>query len=115
MTNRVSPFAALTGAEKQIKWLEYQSVRLPYIQSGMEDVPDTPAAAPQSAAKCEQAISQRTESPAVQTLPVPPPEIPRGPVPQRGDFQRTRHSQYDAVIARLKQAELQAGSYRTMS
>ena len=48
MTNRVSPFAALTGAEKQIKWLEYQSVRLPYIQSGMEDVPDTPAAAPQS-------------------------------------------------------------------
>ena len=46
MTNRVSPFAALTGAEKQIKWLEYQSVRLPYIQSGMEDVPDTPAAAP---------------------------------------------------------------------
>ena len=33
MTNRVSPFAALTGAEKQIKWLEYQSVRLPYIQS----------------------------------------------------------------------------------
>ena len=114
MTNRVSPFAALTGAEKQIKWLEYQSVRLPYIQSGMEDVPDTPAAAPQSspapsAAKREQAISQRTESPAGQTIPVPPPEI------QRGDFQRTRHSQYDAVIARLKQAELQAGSYRTMS
>ena len=120
MTNRVSPFAALTGVEKQIKWLEYQSVRLPYIQSGMEDVPDTPAAAPQSSpapspTKREQAISQRTESPAGQTLPVPPPEIPRGPVPQRGDFQRTRHSQYDAVIARLKQAELQAGSYRTMS
>lgn len=65
MTNRVSPFAALTGAEKQIKWLEYQSVRLPYIQSGMEDVPDTPATAPQSnpatsPAKREQAISQRT-------------------------------------------------------
>ena len=73
MTNRVSPFAALTGAEKQIKWLEYQSVRLPYIQSGMEDVPDTPAAVPQSspapsAAKREQAISQRTESAAGQTL-----------------------------------------------
>lgn len=38
MANRVSPFAALTGAEKQIKWLEYQSVKLPYIQSGVEDV-----------------------------------------------------------------------------
>ena len=34
MANHVSPFAALTGAEKQIKWLEYQSVKLPYIQSG---------------------------------------------------------------------------------
>ena len=50
MTNRVSPFAALTGAEKQIKWLEYQSVRLPYIQSGMEDVPDTGCSAVQPGA-----------------------------------------------------------------
>lgn len=47
MTNRVSPFAALTGAEKQIKWLEYQSVRLPYIQSGMEDVPEAKSAVQQ--------------------------------------------------------------------
>ncbi len=120
MTNRVSPFAALTGAEKQIKWLEYQSVRLPYIQSGMEDVPEAPAAAPSSGAqaspaKREQAAPSRSESSSRQSLPVPPPEIPRGPAPQRGDFQRTRHSQYDAVIARLKQAELQAGNYRSMS
>lgn len=120
MTNRVSPFAALTGAEKQIRWLEYQSVRLPYIQSSMEDIPDTPAPAPQSAAspspaKSGQATPTRTDSPVRQQPPVPPPEIPRGPVPQRSDFQRTRHSQYDAVIARLKQAELQAGNYRTMS
>jgi len=29
MSNHTSPFAALTGAEKQIRWLEYQSIRLP--------------------------------------------------------------------------------------
>lgn len=41
MSERVSPFAALTGAEKQIKWLEYQSIRLPYIEGGMEtSLPD---------------------------------------------------------------------------
>ena len=120
MTNRVSPFAALTGAEKQIKWLEYQSVRLPYIQSGMEDAPENsmpgvPAAAASSPAKREPPAPPRMETASRQSPPVPPPEVPRGPVPQRGDFQRTRHSQYDAVIARLKQAELQAGSYRIMS
>mgnify|MGYP001636524221 FL=1 len=120
MTNRVSPFAALTGAEKQIKWLEYQSVRLPYIQSGMEDVPEAKSAVQQPGpaappARREQPALSQPETPARQQRPVPPPEIPRGPAPQRGDFQRTRHSQYDAVIARLKQAELQAGNYRTMS
>ncbi|MCI6040281.1 MAG: hypothetical protein MR742_07190 [Clostridiales bacterium] len=122
MTHRVSPFAALTGAEKQIKWLEYQSVRLPYIQSGVEDVPTATTSATQSdpapSAKREQAAASapsKPEPPARPSLPVPPPEVPRGPMPQRSDFQRTRHSQYDAVIARLKQAELQAGNYRTMS
>ena len=32
MKSQVSPFAALTGAEKQLKWLEYQSIRLPYTR-----------------------------------------------------------------------------------
>lgn len=48
MSERVSPFAALTGAEKQIKWLEYQSIRLPYIEGGMEtSLPDEATAASQ--------------------------------------------------------------------
>lgn len=113
MANRVSPFAALTGAEKQIKWLEYQSVKLPYIQSGVEDV-----LPPQEKRqeKRKPVAPARRESAVKRDLPVPPPEVPRGPMPQRSDFQRSRHSQYDAVIARLKQAELQTGGkYHSMS
>ncbi|MBE5793590.1 MAG: hypothetical protein E7323_02780 [Clostridiales bacterium] len=30
MAKNVSPFAALTSEEKQIKWMEYQTIRLPY-------------------------------------------------------------------------------------
>ena len=36
MSRQQSPFAALTGAEKQIKWLEYQSIRLPYVPAETE-------------------------------------------------------------------------------
>jgi len=32
MARNVSPFAALTNEEKQIKWMEYQTIRLPYTQ-----------------------------------------------------------------------------------
>lgn len=111
MANRVSPFAALTGAEKQIKWLEYQSVRLPYIQSGPEEAAAPSAAQPPKREK-EPPANREAAKPA---MPAPPPEVLRAQTPPRGDFQRSRHSQYDAVIARLKQAELQAGSYRPMS
>ena len=97
MSNHTSPFAALTGAEKQIRWLEYQSIRLPYVQGDMDPAPvhktdDEPKAE----------LSSKTEAAAER--PQPPPEVPR----VMSDFQRSRHSQYDAVIARLKQAELQS-------
>lgn len=102
MSQHVSPFAALTGAERQIKWLEYQSIKLPYIQSDIQTETEADTA------------PQPPPAPApVRTAPQPPPEVPRGPV--RQDFQRTRHSQYDAVIARMKQAELQTGRYHPMS
>lgn len=89
MNKLVSPFAALTGAEKQIRWLEYQSIRLPYVAAGLDPEPATTSE--QSSAKNK-----------IVDRPQPPPEIPRV-IPE----QRSRHSQYDAVIARLKQAELQ--------
>ena len=88
-----SPFAALTGAEKQLKWLEYQSVRLPYIAVNDEAPPPV-----------TQKESKEKEEPVTPPLPTPPPEIRQ--------FQKVRHSQYDAVIARMKQAELNARFYR---
>ena len=51
MSHQQSPFAALTGAEKQIKWLEYQSIRLPYVQNAIE----------QPAAKAKPATAENLE------------------------------------------------------
>lgn len=99
MSRHTSPFAALTGAEKQIRWLEYQSVRLPYVEAAAEPIP-SPAPKPKEEVKPAPAASER---------PQPPPEVPR----TMADFQKTRHSQYDAVIARMKQAELQSRQYQT--
>ena len=98
MNKQVSPFASLTGAEKQIRWLEYQSIRLPYVQAELDKKTSdnqTPQAQRETAEKTPQPPLER---------PAPPPEIPR----TVNEFQKTRHSQYDAVIARMKQAELQA-------
>ena len=50
MGRQLSPFAELTGDEKQIRWLEYQSLRLPYIQTEETTADATPAI---SAAKDE--------------------------------------------------------------
>ena len=36
MARNISPFAALTNEEKQIKWMEYQSIRLPYTKVDQE-------------------------------------------------------------------------------
>ena len=105
MSERVSPFAALTGAEKQIKWLEYQSIRLPYIEGGMEtSLPDEATAASQLQPKEKKEPEKALPS---QPAPVSPQLASRNAIPNAADFQKTRHSQYDAIIARMKQAELQ--------
>ena len=100
MSNHLSPFAALTGAEKQIRWLEYQSIRLPYVQGSMDPVPECTKVPAQPQPDSEKPKKEE----AACDRPQPPPEVPR----VMPDLQRSRHSQYDAVIARLKQAELQA-------
>lgn len=105
MSRQQSPFAALTGAEKQIKWLEYQSIRLPYVQTDLEQKATKPPLADHVITAAEK------EKPAAHERPQPPPEVPR----VMPDFQKTRHSQYDAVIARMKQAELQSRRFQTSS
>ena len=97
MSKQVSPFASLTGAEKQIRWLEYQSIKLPYVEA---EIAADDVAAPQKKSASNTNYVQPSHE-----RPQPPPEVPRTYHP---DFQKTRHSQYDAVIARLKQADLQA-------
>jgi len=103
MNRQVSPFASLTGAEKQIRWLEYQSIRLPYV-----DIPVEKAEAAKVPEKQEKTAVAATVQPPSMERPQPPPEVPRT-LP--ADYQRSKHSQYDAVIARLKQAELQSRYY----
>ena len=98
MNKQTSPFAALTGAEKQIRWLEYQSIRLPYVDAAPNDTKNADALSQTSIQPKEKTPQTQPERPA------PPPEVPR----TINEFQKTRHSQYDAVIARMKQAELQA-------
>lgn len=108
MGRQASPFAALTGAEKQIRWLEYQSIRLPYVQTGLEaEVDETEQSAINvSPHKMDNQSSEATEKPKT---------IPAEAKPSVTDFQKIRHSQYDAVIARMKRAELQTHSYQTFS
>ena len=109
MKSQVSPFAALTGAEKQLKWLEYQSIRLPYTEAAVEK-PKTPVApAPEVA-------SETPKKPPVSDRAFPEKQAARISIPSGAysDFQKTRHQQYDAVIARMKQAERQAVRYQPL-
>ena len=105
MSRQISPVASLTGAEKQIKWLEYQSIRLPYVQAEIEKTEVDPK--PPQESPVASAASQYHEH--ISERPQPPPEVPR----TMPDFQKSRHRQYDAVIARMKQAELQSRYYQS--
>lgn len=107
MNRQVSPFASLSGADKQIRWLEYQSIRLPYVQVTSDN---TEAVVSNEKSKKE-TLPDSVQSPVAER-PQPPPEVPRT-LP--ADYQRSRHNQYDAVIARLKQAELQSRNYTSHS
>ena len=135
-SRRVSPFAALTGDEKQIKWLEYQSIRLPYVQGSVDPCPEivppeslhTPPpavpdaekpAAPTAAPRvlkpsAGQNAVQKPPAPDIRPSPAPAPP-PAGSVTYRLDYQKPQHRQYDAVIARMKQAEQQTKPYQPLA
>lgn len=112
MAKQISPFAALTGSEKQIRWLEYQSIRLPYVHANLDDTPEQHGtkAETETQGKAEPKMQNQKTPPIHQERPVPPPEVPR----TVNEFQKVRHTQYDAVIARMKQAELQARRYQAL-
>ena len=133
MARKVSPFAELTHGEQQIRWLEYQSIRLPYNAAETEGKHSAASGGAQTTAGDTPPPS---EPPARQVSSgvTPPPEVfcrsgsasvqnvqPQGtaalsPVPQNARMeQKTRHRQYDAVIEKMKQAERKAGGYQAWS
>lgn len=97
MSHNSSPFSELTGAEKQLKWLEYQTVRLPYVQGAVDAAP---------VAKAPVQEKETVQDAHAPSTPLTPPSL-------YPDFQKTRHSQYDAVIARMKQAEQKTTHYQS--
>lgn len=115
MPRKTSPFAALTSEQKQIKWMEYQSIRLPYTEAVPPPVETEMHPACESVPPAAHAQSNvpTAEKPTV----MPPPEVYMQRTPANAgaamqmNQQKTRHHQYDAVIARMKQAELLAGNY----
>ncbi len=131
MARNISPFAALTHGEQQIKWLEYQSIRLPYSTASIETQP----CATETVNNHNEEPPAHTSEPVVSPKPAaitPPPEVfyrsektppvqkqgiaaltPAGPASQME--QKTRHRQYDAVIEKMKLAERKAGCYHSWS
>jgi len=105
MNRQLSPFAQLTGAEKQIRWLEYQSIRLPYVETAAIETDNSQNVSHKAAAQKDiQDQNEKASFAATDSRPQPPPEVPRT-MPLEST---SKHRQYDAVIARLKQAELQS-------
>ena len=60
MARNVSPFAALTNEEKQIKWMEYQTIRLPYTQVSSQSGSDVAneQQSPENMSACQQYADQ---------------------------------------------------------
>lgn len=110
---QVSPFAALTGQEKQLKWLEYQSVRLPYAEGSVDP---SPLESPEKKTRKVEEAAEKKESKAPETSGDAPTLRYRNQVQTLNelDFQKPRHRQYDAVIARMKQAERQASRFQQL-
>ena len=137
MARNISPFAALTNEEKQIKWMEYQSIRLPYTKVDQaccvhsrpngKEVPESEMAKrsseeSESLPHYDSEIHNQRHS-----RPLPPPEVfvkqpapkPKNsriapsPYQQINDFQQSHHRQYAAVIERMKQAEKKTGQFNS--
>lgn len=82
MARNVSPFAALTNEEKQIKWMEYQTIRLPYTQVSSQSASDVAnkQQSPENMSACQQYADQYPATKAHQQSvhqPQPSQPIPR--------------------------------------
>lgn len=121
MARKISPFAELTSEEKQIKWMEYQSIRLPYTQvmeTKSEKHEDSPKDETNDISQVSSSETSKYNNATIasSSRPSPPPEVfvsqgmkphpsPVSSYQQINEYQKSRHRQYDAVIERMKQAE----------
>ena len=92
MGKQTSPFDALTPRERQERWLEFQSTRLPYISGNVDGEPEEPKPQPQPVQEARPKPSVRTE--------------------EQASFNRARHHQYDSVIQKMRQAERKLSAYQ---
>lgn len=145
MARNTSPFAALTNQEKQIKWMEYQTIRLPYTKVTGTEWKETHLTQQneQTFQPPEPDHEQSNHAPVQQkqakqeaSRPIPPPEvfavrqsnlcqsssemqnakqIHSVPSTYQQLNQKTRHRQYDAVIERMKLAEKRVSNYQSWS
>lgn len=118
MSKQRSPFEALTSRERQERWLEFQSIRLPYVSASLDaEEPAEPEHQEQPRPAHAQPAPVRSQPPERRTR-TDTPDLhapsPREQVAQRerAAFQQARHKQYDAVIKRMVEASRQAQSYR---
>lgn len=102
MSKQGSPFAALTSRERQERWLEFQSVKLPYMQGNVDACKAAREASPAPEATARETEPQRCAPPARAA------EQERELVMQ----QKAEHRQYDAILRRMEEANRQATRFQ---
>lgn len=104
MAGQKSPFASMTQREQLQKWMEFQSIALPYAEGSVDnDCEQKPEAAKKADVKKEDARAEERRE-----RPQPP---ARSPISTEEKAQRPRHRQYDAVIARMRMASQKAADF----
>lgn len=86
-----SPFAALSHQEQKERWICWQCQR---VAQAPREVPE-----------------KQESAPALPTI-----RLPQAPAPEQKPAQPVppiRHSQYDAVVGRMRSAQKQATAYRS--
>lgn len=117
MARQRSPFASMTQREQLEKWMEFQSIELPYYEGSVDTAYEEAVIKPvQEALLSKKAQSAREETqntyaPKEEQSATPPSSLVTStkPVALREETtQAPHHRQYDAVVQRMRQASQKA-------
>ena len=104
MSKKNSPFAALTAREQQERWMEFQSIQLPYMRGDVDGAAES---------KKEPVATPKAETvTAAQTPPTRPAPIPAPAPLQTSQWQKPHHRQYDAVMKKMVEAGKQTSGFQ---